>query len=210
MTLGDLLQLVNLKLGEQSLFYPPEEVLRQGLNPAQRLLCLVYPRLLLSRLTTTVDADLPFLDLRTVSTSIRKIERVFLGDVTGESSIANVATGEAHELTETTVMKLSSQRNWLAQKGTIEHYWLWGPHWLGLFRRPIATTTITLIFKATPTPLVFEVPTGVPDVAAVYHPVLAEIATGLLLLKEGGAESQRGLQRIMTALNMDQQKQRMA
>lgn len=214
MTLSDIQNLVALKLGEQSLFYPPEEITRSGINPAQRLLCLVYPLLLNQRATVTVNADLPFIDLRQVTDSngvilgnrIRKVNRVVMGNVSGDAPIHNAITDELFELRETAVGALSKHTNdWMSQRGLIRHYWKWGTYWIGLYKRPIIATTITVIYDAVPAQLV--VGSDDPQTQDVYHRVIAEIATGLLLLKEGSPQGERGLKRIVETLALKQQEQ---
>lgn len=209
MTLSDIQQLVSLKLGEQSLFYPADEITRSGINPAQRLLCLMYPMLLSQRATVTVDPDLPFIDVREVTDSagvklgnrIRRVTRVVMGAVTGNAPVHNPVTDALYELREMSVGSLSKYINdWMSQHGIIKRYWLWGSYWLGLYKRPITATTITIIYDAVPAQLLFDA--DIPQTQDVYHRVIAEIATGLLLIKEGEPQGSRGLQRIMGALQL--------
>ena len=212
MTLSDLQNLVALKLGEQSLFYPPEEITRSGLNPAQRLLCLTYPLILQQRVTVTVDPDLPFIDVRQVTGTdgvilgnrIRFVRRVVMGNVRADAPVHNAVTDELFELRETTVAALSRRANdWMSHRGIIRHYWKWGTYWIGLYKRPVTATTITVIYDAVPAQLVFD--TDEPQVQAVYHNVIAEIAAGLLLVKEGNPQGEQGLKRIAGALALQQQ-----
>lgn len=214
MTLSDIQNLVALKLGEQSPFYSLEEITRSGINPAQRLLCLVYPLLLNQRATVTVDVDLPFIDLRQVADAsgvilgnrIRKINRVVMGNVRGDAPIHNAVTHELFELRETTVGALSKRANdWMSHRGLIRHYWKWGTYWIGLYKRPITATTITIIYDAVPVQLVND--GDDPQTQNVYHRTIAEIATGLLLMKEGSPQGERGLKRIVDALALKQQGQ---
>jgi hypothetical protein len=210
MTLGDIIQLVNLKLGEQSTFYTPSEIVAQGINPAQRLLCLAFPSLNYARSAITVTADQPFIDLRTlldansvpVGNRFRRVRRIALGDVTDDIANASATTGELRELHASAVKRLAARNNWLSQHGEVRKYWLWGRFWLGLYKRPIDSTTITVVYSAAPAPLVLEVPGGVPDIPAVYHATIADVATGLLLIKEGDPQATRGMERIRAALKM--------
>jgi len=210
-TLSEIQQLVSLKLGEQTAFYPTNEVTRSGINPAQRLLCLVYPLLLRQRATVTVVADMPFIDLRTLTdasglvlgTRIRRIRRVVLGNVSADAPTRNAATDELTELRETSVAALAGRANdWMRHQGAVRHYWRWGPYWLGLYRRPIDTTTVTVIYDAAP--VVLTLGTDTPQVQDVYHRVIADVATGLLLVKEGAPQGAHGVTRIVEALNLQQ------
>ena len=211
-TLSDLQNLVAIKLGEQSLFYPPDEITRSGINPAQRLLCLTYPLLLQQRATVTVNPDLPIIDLRQVTGAdgvilgnrIRSLRRVVMGNVLTDAPVRNAITDELFELRETTVAALSKRANdWMSQRGLIRHYWKWGTYWIGLYKRPITATTITVIYDASPAQLIFDA--DEPQVQDVYHRVIAEIATGLLLVKEGNPHGEQGLKRIAAALGLRQQ-----
>ena len=162
----------------------------------------------------TVDADLPFIDLRQVldtdgvilGNRIRTLRRVVMGNVSGDAPVHNAATDALHELRETTVQALSTRANdWMNKRGLIRHYWKWGTYWIGLYRRPIVATTVTFIYDAVPKQLVFDA--DEPQVQEVYHRVIAEIATGLLLIKEGSPQGERGLARIGDALDLTQQGQ---
>lgn len=221
MQLGDIIQLVNLKLGEQSAFYPQSEIVLQGINPAQRLLCLAYPALNYVRTTVSVVADEPFIDLRTLLDSssnvignrFRSIRRVVLGNVTDDLHAVSATTGELRQLRQATIKRLAGQNDWLAQHGEVRRYWLWGQYWMGLYRRPIAATNLTIIYAAVPTPFTVDsvtgipnAPTTVPDIPAVYHTAIADIAAGLLLVKEGDPQSTRGMLRVQAGLNLAQQR----
>jgi hypothetical protein len=75
-----------------------------------------------------------------------------------------------------------------------------GPYWFGLFKRPMITLYVTIIYEAMPPVFsVYEL-SAVPDIPQAYHPLIADIATGLLLQKEGDIEGKRGLALIMGAL----------
>lgn len=202
MTLSDIAQLVSLKLGEQSLFYPKDEIIRGGINPAQRLLCLAAPKLLRQRVTHTVNADLPFIDVRTLRDSdgilfgdrVKRVNRVILGDVSGDAPVRNTTGDDLLELRKMTLQRLMYTNDWMRQRSEVRRYWLWRKYWLGLYKRPIDSTTITVIVNATPAELVND--TDVPQMQAVYHREIAETATGLLLVKEGTPQGVQGLQRV--------------
>lgn len=212
MDLAAIRQLVSIRLGEQTAYYPPAEIDRSGINPAQRLLCLTYPALLRQRATMTVITDNPFIDLRTlqnaaggtVGNRLRRVRRVMLGSVMADVPVRNATTDELRELRQTTVNAISNlSRQWLRKTDQPRYYYLWGPLWLGLYRRPIAATTITVIFDAAPNPLVNDNDT--PQVQEVYHRIIAEIAFGLLLVKEGNPQGVQGLRIIYEALGLARQ-----
>jgi hypothetical protein len=200
MTLSDLLQRMNIKLGEQSTFYPEEEKVASGINPAQRLLCLAMPLLLQKRALLTIQPDQIFTDLRTITPTIRTINRVVLGDVTTSHSDPVAWTGELTRLLPTTLQRLGGMADWMEQTGPTRKYWLHGPYWFGLFKRPMITLYVTIIYEAMPPVLSVHELSAVPDIPQAYHPLIADIATGLLLQKEGDIEGKRGLALIMGAL----------
>ena len=95
----------------------------------------------------------------------------------------------------------------MRKRGDVTKYWLHGLLWLGLYKRPIGQVTITIMFEATPSVLVLSNAAQEPDIQETYHAVIAEIASGLLPMKEGMPYAERGLQRIATALNLQQKKE---
>lgn len=209
MTLSDIRELVLLKLGDQSTFYSGAEIDRNGINPAQRLLCLFAPALLRGRATLTLNADTPFIDLRTLQDSggntvgnrLRMVRRVVLGNVMADAPVRNTATDELRDLRRTTVPALMSRsRAWMRDKGEARYYWQYGPYWLGIYKRPIGETTVTVVYDAAPAPLLADA--DVPQIQAVHHRVIADIAAGLLLAKEGEPQGVLGLQRVAEALGL--------
>ncbi len=210
MNLGALVTLVEQKLGSQTTFYTDAEIVDHGINPAQRLICLTYPMLNYVRTTVAVTTDQPIIDLRElldgslniIGNRFRHVRRVSLGNVTDNLSTPTAATGELQKLEQTTVKRLAGRNDWFALHGEVRKYWMWGQYFLGVYKRPIAATTLTIIYSAAPAPLALAAPTGIPDIPAVYHPVIAEIATGLLIMKEGAPQTERGLARIKAGLNL--------
>jgi hypothetical protein len=207
MTLSDIRELVLLKLGDQSRFYGAAEIDRSGVNPAQRLLCLYYPALLRQRATLTVNADVPFIDARTlqdaggntIGNRLRTIRRVVLGNVMADAPVRNAATDELKELRPITVPALISRtRDWLKDKGRVDYYWTYGPYWLGLYKRPLGETTVTVVFDAAPAPLLQD--SDVPQVQEAYHRVIADIAAGILMTKEGEPQGTLGVNKVQAAL----------
>jgi len=202
MTTFELLQRQQQHLGEQTAFYTDSELLVNGLNPALRLLCLARPTLLRQRQAITITADLPFYDLRQLGSRIVRLHRVVVGTITGDDLTADATTGRIGDLTPISVLKLAaSQAAWLKQQGPAEHYWEWRD-WLGIFPRPATAMTVTIIYDALPTALTLETPDTVPDLAAVYHPLIAEMAAGLVRVKEAGVEGQRGLATVARLLGL--------
>lgn len=210
MTFSDIRQLVSLKLGEQTAFFTDAEVGR-AVNTAQRLLCLRYPVLLRNRATLTVNANNPFIDLRTLQNAsggtignrLRRVRRVMLGSVMADAPTRNATTDGLFELRLVGVQALACRaRDWLHHQGDPRYYYLHGSVWLGMYPRPIAATTITVVFDAAPHPLLAN--SDVPQVDSVYHRVMADIAFGLLLVKEG---NQRSITLLVSALGVQQRQE---
>lgn len=210
MTLAELIQYTSNKLGEQTAFYTNEEIVQNGLNPAQRLLCLAHPRVLVQRAVCTIGTEQPFVDLRLVQDSngvvignrIRKINRVVLGDVSDDVEEPSSTTGELRRLRSTTLTALITEKNWLRRRGEVTRYWQWGRVWFGVYKRPVVDTTVTIIFESMPVVLDINNLTASPSVQDVYHTTIAEVAAGLLVVKEGTPDGARGLQKIVEALQI--------
>ena len=64
----------------------------------------------------------------------------------------------------------------------------------------MATLTVTVIYDAMPTPIERILPYVEPDIASSLHPAIVRIAVGLLLIKEGSPEAERGLALVQSTL----------
>ena len=179
-------------LGENSAFYPQAEVILNGINPAQRLLCLMRPDLLVQRTTVSLVANQVFIDLRQEAPRAWEIMRVVVGDVTGDTPV--LSNGQLHDLTPTGLKQLSRRRDWWRHIGLLKHYWRHSRHWLGIYRRPLAAYTLTLVYRAIPTAFRRDQFDGVPDVAVAWHTAIPKVSAALLLLKEGSAEISKAMQ----------------
>ena len=192
MTGHDLVQRIWVRLGENTAFYPQTEVVRSGINPAQRLLCLLKPEVLVQRVAATVSAEQVFVDLRTVAPRCARLDRVVLGDVMTDAP-ARSAYGELHDLLPTSLDKIAWQRDWFRQRGTPRYYYLHGRHWLIVYKRPQAERTLTLIYRAIPTAFTDVNLGDSPAFAEAWHPLVADLGTALLLLKEGSTQVEKAL-----------------
>lgn len=192
MTGFDLVQRIWARLGANPTFYPQNEVMRSGINPAMRLLCLLKPEALVQRVTTTVLAEQLFIDLREVSSRCARLDRVVLGDVTTDAP-TRTPYGELHDLLPTSLDKIAWQREWFKQRGTPHYYYLHGRHWLAVYKRPQADRTLTLVYRAIPTAFTANTMSNTPELAEAWHPVIADVGTALLLLKEGSTQVEKAL-----------------
>lgn len=65
----------------QRVFWTEPEVVDNGLNPAQRLLCLLRPDLVTLRTLVGQGIDASVIDLRTHAPKAWRMQRIVLGDV---------------------------------------------------------------------------------------------------------------------------------
>lgn len=191
MTLTDLINRVWLKLDENTLFYPAAEVVLSGINPAMRLIAYVRP--LTQRTLMTFAPETLVRDLRLDLPRCWQIQRVVLGDATGDTAGGSAQT--YRHLEPTTMLRLQWRRDWLQLRGTPTHYWVWGDHWFGVYKRPRVTTSLTVVHAALPAPFAVTDltlnPSPTPQLAVSQHPLIADVATGLLLFKESAAQIER-------------------
>jgi len=201
MNTAELITRVQTKLGANTRLYPDEEVVESGLNPALRLLCVFRPDALITRVTVALVAEQLTVDLRQVMPRAWHIRRVMLGTITGDDITRVAATGEFRDLRPVSLHQLFYRRRWLAEVGTPQYYFLWGAFLLGVYRRPVTATTLTIEARAVPLPLTVATPTAVPEIQEVYHPLLSDVAEALLLMKEGVIEIEKAGAVLSTALN---------
>jgi hypothetical protein len=193
MDAGALLQRVYDGLGPPAtVFWTPEEIFLNGLNPAQRLLVLLKPMLLTQRVPVSLVADEVFIDLRVVAPRAMRIQRVALGDVTTEEPV--LTQGREGDLRHTTLATLRGQRDWFRlRRGFPTHWYTHGLYWVCPWPRSTQALTMTLVFSAMPTPLEVVVPSQIPDLPVQFHPVIADVAIELLRCKEGAGEIEQAI-----------------
>ena len=190
MTGSDLLQSIWLKLGGNATFYPETEVIVNGINPAMRLIAMLKPESLTQRVALTLVAETSLIDLREHAPRAWMLRRVMLGTVTGDTP-TKTDYGELRALVRTSVAKLSWERNWFSKRGTPTDYYQHGREWMGVYKRPTADRTLTLIYRAIPTAFTTGTMDASPVFADVWHPLIADVATALLLIKEGETQIQK-------------------
>ena len=190
-TVNELIDQVWIVLDQNSTFYPPAEVIRSGINPAQRLLCLLRPDLLTHRLPITLVAGQMVIDLRQEAPRLWAIRRVTLGNVSVDPPVKS--NRQLHDLTPIGLNTLQRKRAWWLHEGPMENYWRHGREWLGVYRRSVLAETITLVYRAMPTAFRDDQLDGEPDIAEIWHTTIARVAAALLLMKEGGGEIDKAL-----------------
>lgn len=202
MTGSDILQDIWKKLGSNTTFYPEAEVIVNGINPAMRLLCLMKPDLLNQRVAVTLVAETSLIDLREQAPRSWILRRVMLGTMTGDAP-SKTAYGELKPLLRTSIEKISWQRDWFSKRGTPEAYYQHGRDWIGIYKRPTADRALTLIYRAIPTAFTTNTMSDSPAFAEVWHPLIADIATALLLIKEGETQTAKARQMLTVALGKE-------
>jgi hypothetical protein len=208
MNLTELLTHTYAKLDDNNLFFEPAAVLSNGINPAMRLITYSKPALLTRRVPATVTGEIATLDLRTVAPRSWQLARVVLGDVTTEDPA--VSGTEYRKLDPTTLESIQWQRDWFNRRGQVTRYWRWGDHWLGFWKRPIVSTTVTLIFRAIPLAFTtddqFVNPSPEPELPAAWHPLIPDIAMALLIIKEGTVQTEKAQQILTQTFGQEQMK----
>ena len=190
MTGSDLLQRVWDHLGGNTTFYVEEEVIINGINPAMRLLCLLKPELLTQRVLVTVSAEQSFVDMRESAPRHWILRRVVLGDITGATATKS-DYGEFVDLPYMSLDHLNARSDWFKQRGPIQGYYRHGRFHLGVYKRPEADRSITLVFRAMPTAFTTNTMENSPAFADVWHPLVGDVAAALLLLKEGNVQIEK-------------------
>lgn len=191
LSLGDLLDRAMERLGRVVGYYSPDEILVNGLNPAQNLLVLLDPTLLTKRAPVPLIAKEAFMDLRMVAPRCLAIHRVVVGDVSADDPTRSQGlTGELHPCTRE---QLRWQRDWWRKEALPSKWYMHGRHWLGVTPRPAVPLTLTLIYAALPMAFTATNLTAVSELATTLHPLLADIGAALVLVKEGQMEASRAV-----------------
>jgi len=203
MTTFELLQRTYAILQSNEVFWVPDEVVMNGLNAAQRLLAVRNPSLVVQRTRLDLVAHEVLVDLRTVAPRAWRVERVALGDAT--VSTLPPITERRGDLRKTTLAALRSHRDWFMRTAAVPHAWyVHGMTWLGLYPRQTQALTVTLVSSALPMPLALNEPARESELPHVWHPVLPEVASALLQMKEGmGPELDQAMARLQGVIGME-------
>jgi hypothetical protein len=189
---GQLIERVYSQLDDNRVYYLPSEVVDQ-LNVAQRMLVLLKPDLLTRRTAVSLVADEVFIDLRVQAPRCTRVQRVVLGDVSGDDPI--LTQGKTGELRRHSLTSLRSQRDWFrVRKPVASHWYPHGLYWVCTWPRATQAITVTVIYRTTPMPLALAVPTQVPDMAAPFHPLISDIAAQLCRCKEGANDVEQAIE----------------
>jgi len=193
------------KLGiGQRVFWTESETVDNGLNPAQRLLCLLRPDLYTRRTLIQRGVDEPLIDLRSAAPSAWRPQRIALGDVTLTPPVPVPTQGRLGDLRKISLASLRGQRDWMTRLApTPTHWYTHGLSLIGTWPRHTQPVTLTLVYAAVPTALSWSVLTQEPDLPTQWHPVLSDLAANLLMLKEGKGECQQAVQQMETILKVE-------
>lgn len=203
MTTFELLQRTYAILNSNEAFWLPDEVLMNGLNAAQRLLAVLNPSLLVQRTVLSLVAHEVLLDLRTLAPRAWRVERVTLGDATQTTVVPTF--GQRGDLRKTTLAALRSHRDWFKRTAAVPHAWyVHGMTWIGLYPRQTQALTVTLVYSAIPMELLLSEPDREPELPHTWHPVLPEVASSILQMKEGmGPEIEQAVARLQGVLGTE-------
>lgn len=195
-TMAELAEQVYLHLENRAL-YPLSEVYANGLSPSMRLLCLLDKSLLTQRVAVTLPAYSLVIDLRAVMPRTHQVLRVVLGDATTE---VQARTGSHFTpLVPTTRERLALLHPaWLKTVRVPSKWFMLGRHLLCCWPRPMTDMVVTLISAVVPTAASVNAQSVAPDIDVAQHPLVADIAAGLLMVKEGAGEAERAVQMLST------------
>lgn len=212
MTLAELVELTREKLGGSAAFYPQDLVVT-FLQYAQNVLSLSPQYRVRARAAYTLVAGELLIDMRALLPRYLSTRRVILGTVATE--VASRSLGLVQPLFRTTLPALAARPRWLEVQDVPRQWFPHGKTLIGLWPRPTTSTTVTAVVNSLPTPFDVNNLEAESDIAASNHGFLSDVATGLLLLREGTLEGEKGVQMFQRALadqatrNLQQTLQRM-
>jgi hypothetical protein len=203
MNTGQMIERTYSILNHNHVFWTEAEVVDNGLCPAQRLVALLNPSLLVQRTVIALQPHQVLLDLRVEAPRAWRVERVALGDAT--QTTVPLPTTRHGDLRKTTLAALRSHRDWFKQTAAYPGAWYQhGMVWIGLYPRHTQSLTITLVASALPLPLSLDDPERSSELPAEWHPVVPEIAASLLQCKEGaGPEVDQAIQRLQSVVQAE-------
>lgn len=205
MNVSQLVSKTYAKMENNTTFWTREEVILNGLNPAQRLLMLYKPELIVTKTTISLSEDQCFYDLRTSGTNLLvRLQRVIVGDATTDP--VTPSQGRFYRLRTATINGLRTKGDWLKKRAPYPtHYARYGMFWLVIYPRQSLSHTLTLIANAIPAALGTGLESGNTevDIPESWNNLLPEIAAALLLLKEGAGESSESIRMLSSILSKE-------
>lgn len=201
MTPNEMVNRAYAHLDQDRVRYPVAELVDSGLTPAQDLLSLFKGEM---GIRHTFSVPLPkesaFIHLLNYDVNIVRVNRVIVGDQTGDRSLH--PSGElstTHPLQPTQLEALSGIRPaWYLDLGMPRKYYLHGRSLMGVWPRPLSAATLTIEALCVPTPINGQAlgPPYRSELSAGEHELVCELAQTFMLLKEGAVEVERALQRL--------------
>jgi hypothetical protein len=187
---------------ENRALYPTEEALLNGVNPAMRLLCLMDHMLHTERVAVSLAARRLTVDLRQVAARSHRVLRVLLGDATADTPALTL--GQFAPLLPITRERLAClYPDWLRTVGVPSRWFLLGRHFVCVWPRPMAPVTLTLVCATVPPAAALATLASSPALDESQHAVIADLATPLLLYKEGAGEADRAVQQLRMRLGAE-------
>jgi len=192
-----------LGIGKE-VFWPFPEVVENGLNPAQRILCLLKPDLYTLRTLAPRGVDDPVIDLRSAAPSAWRMQRIALGNITLVPPKPVPTQGRLGDLRKISLTSLRGQRDWMTRLAPRpSHWYTHGLHLIGTWPRATQPVTLTLVYAAMPPALAWSAPTQEAALPVQWHPVIADLAANLLMLKEGKGECQQAIAQMETLVKAE-------
>lgn len=187
----EIIDLMQQRLGDVSRAYYETRICMTFLNYAQNFMALLPQYALLKRTATTIGAHGCFIDLRVAIPRYLKIRRVVLGNVATQQEVFTF--GETRRMYPISLKALAVRRQWIAEEGIPRHYFLVGATLIGVFPRPSSDTVITIMTTTLPTEYTMNTLMAECELQPSSHQVVVDVATGLMLLREGTVEGQKGV-----------------
>ncbi len=194
MTTADLIEAVFQRL-ENRAAYTATEIVRSGLNPALTLFALVHAAASIGRVVVTLPAESSFLDLRDVFPQVARLTAITRGQVRTDRPRASLAPMVPLLPMEGATLGRIYPR-WIMRRGIPQRWWMMGLSLVGITPRPVADCVLTLTGRMRASSLAVDDPHRPPEIDVGWHPVLAEIAAQLVLVKQGAGEAERALQHL--------------
>lgn len=209
MTTEELIKRALLHLDDDRVRYPEDEVIYNGLNPAQDLLALMRPHLHHTHVVS-LPAQSAFIDLYPLDPHIVDIDRVVAGDQGFDATTEDdLARHQQLEMTHLETLAGTHPR-WYTTVGRPRRYYRHGRTLLGIWPRPPEAITLTIQAQCVPTGLSKEDFQRASELEASDHELIGDVAYAMLLVKEGAVEVDKAFSRLALLLQHEAMDQALA
>ncbi len=198
MVLGEALERISQQL-ENRAVYTAAEQCTTGVAPALLLLALTMPSYRTVTQVLTWPALTPLVNYADSFPRLVALRRVVVGQRWADRPVG--VFGVEDILRRSTRQHLARRDPlWMTRTGTPRDWIRFGSQQMGLAPRPLSDTTVSLTgtaLPATPDPNALNIEL---DCDPLMQPLVVDLATHFLLLKQGAGEAERGFQRLQQLL----------